>query len=844
MLLFYAITLLVSAFLLFLVQPLVGKMLLPYMGGTPIVWNTCMVFFQAMLLGGYLYSHLSTKWLGVRKQAYIHLGLLILTVLALATVAVAYRQPIAINKDLTPQGKEIPIFGMFLVLLLAVGLPFFTVATSAPLLQKWFANTGHPAAKDPYFLYGASNLGSVLALFAYPILLEPNFRLATQSWVWSAGFVCLAFLIGGCARLLWKSPSIAPVSAKEIARPVSSLNSSTSVSRSLPPKQPAFQKSQPAPQTPPDAPVAWMRKLRWLMLAFVPSSLMLGVTTYLATDIASLPLLWIVPLGIYLFTFIVAFSRLPNWFYTTLALITPVLVLLLIFIMGAGWMIMKDQRIIFAIHLLAFLAVALNCHCALARSRPAASHLTEFYLIMSLGGVLGGLFNALVAPLIFNDVYEYKVAIGLACLMLPTLTEMKSPAQPWQVSNAYRKLKLVSVGVTIGLAIEVAILIATLVGYERLTWWALYLALLLDALFLIPLVLAYVWFQLKNTSVERYYRGVLDFVIPGLIFLFALFLTLQRSGSDLPYWQRPIPILSEWISRECIGVEGERMFEPDKILAIIVFGIPALVCYLFVERPWRFALCVGAIQLAVIIGQYRGGQIYQGRSFFGVLRVTEEEEPRYIRDSLIRKLYHGTTLHGEEQILPPTDKPLPISYYEKSGPIGDIFREFPKPREGANLAFIGLGTGTLTAYAEPGQHVTIFEIDPLVKRLATGKVYNTETRQLENMFSFFNRCPADKQIVLGDARLMLERQQEQYDMIVVDAFSSDSIPIHLLTQQSIQLYLRKLKEPNGLIVLHISNRYLDLEPIVERLVEDAHLEARVFNDSPDARIQKAGSHWV
>jgi spermidine synthase len=194
--------------------------------------------------------------------------------------------------------------------------------------------------------------------------------------------------------------------------------------------------------------------------------------------------------------------------------------------------------------------------------------------------------------------------------------------------------------------------------------------------------------------------------------------------------------------------------------------------------------------------------------------------------------------------LPPTDKPLPISYYEASGPIGDIFREFPKPREGANLAFIGLGTGTLTAYAEKGQHVTIFEIDPLVKRLDTEKLRNSESKQYELMFSFYDRCEAEKRIVLGDARLKLEEQDEQYDMIVVDAFSSDSIPIHLLTQQSIQLYLRKLKDPNGLLVLHISNRYLKLEPIVARLTDDAHLEARVFSDSVDPHRQKAGSHWV
>src|SRR5713226_8243955 len=250
---------------------MVGKLMLPLMGGTPLVWNTCMVFFQAMLLGGYLYSHATTTYLDTRRQTLVHGGLMLVTVLAMGTVALVAGKPISVSTSLSPQGSAFPAPGMLLVLFLAVGLPFFTVATSAPLLQKWFANTGHPAAKDPYFLYGASNLGSVLALIAYPVLLEPQMRVATQSWTWAIGFLALFALTAGCAMLVWRSAPAVRF-GETVFEPKKAL-------------------AAPSP--------GWLRRLRWLLLAFVPSSLMLGVTTYIATDIASFPLLWIIPLSLY-----------------------------------------------------------------------------------------------------------------------------------------------------------------------------------------------------------------------------------------------------------------------------------------------------------------------------------------------------------------------------------------------------------------------------------------------------------------------------------------------------------------------------------------------------------------
>jgi len=723
----YALTLFVSAFLLFLVQPIVGKMLLPTLGGTPLAWNTCMVFFQILLLGGYLYSHVTTKRFGVARQSRLHLVLLGIMLFALALVAVIYKQPVAIDKDLSPQGQDLPIFGILLVLFLAVGVPFFTIATSAPLLQRWFAESGHSAAKDPYFLYAASNIGSVLALVVYPLFIEPGLRLATQSWLWAGGCGVLAVLIGLCAIQLPKTSAVAlPVKIEH----------------------------QPSGHT--------LQRLRWLGLAAVPSSLMLGVTTYLVTDIASIPLLWLMPLGLYLISFIIAFLRLPKWILWVFTLTMPLAVLFLFFVKHADTT--SSMSTLFLIHLGVFGSVALTCHSVLAKSRPSTSRLTEFYLIMSIGGVLGGLMNTLVAPLIFNDVYEYEIALIAACLLLPAI------------------------------------------GKARAT----------------PLAIS------------------LDIAFPLFVFMLTLFLTHQRQVEvDQPRWwermQYVLMPIAEWLTKilnRAFSFKLGSTFPLDVRAAVLfewlMYGLPLLISLLALHRPWRFGLAVAGVLIAAHIAHHRE-HVTKFRSQFGVLSLRRDVGDDYA----LHTLSHGTTTHGEQLIKPESLEPR--TYYHIDGPIGDVFlREFSDGRKRKNMAFVGLGTGTLAAYTGPGQQFKYFEIDPVVKRIATDERY----------FTYYLRSKAEKEVVLGDARIQIERLKDvKYDLIIVDAFSSDAIPVHLLTREAIQLYLNRLTS-DGAILLHISNRHLDLAPVVARHALDLDLQAWHVDDRGTDDDERYGSEWV
>ncbi len=516
MLLVFALTLFCSATLLFMVEPMIGKMILPLLGGTPAVWNTCMVFFQAVLLLGYAYAHVSTSWLGPRKQAALHLLLLALPFVFL---------PLAVNRDLI-KGGENPIVGLLLLLSLTVGLPMFVVSASAPLLQKWFASTSHPAANDPYFLYGASNFGSMLALVAYPAVVEPYLRLGQQSIDWSFGYGILTALTVLCAVFLWRSPPNVERSADSLSGgrqpPEYSQTQGADAPRSgrstliRPSKQDirrggkrsqpksaietaprsatqittqAASHSQPALETALahtlTGAVTWLRVLRWIALALVPSSLMLGATTYITTDIAAIPLLWVAPLALYLLSFIIVFSHVPAWLQWLLLTVSAVvigtvlsvllwdmnllasrmvlrLLVRTLIVVGAGggvylawwgWknrngdtlhraMVLVMPLLVLAnlffiiselksphnwiawsllIHLATLFVVSMACHGELAHDRPAAKYLTGYFLWMSVGGVLGGLFNALLAPLIFSGIAEYELAMLLACFLAPPL---------------------------------------------------------------------------------------------------------------------------------------------------------------------------------------------------------------------------------------------------------------------------------------------------------------------------------------------------------------------------------------------------------------------------------------
>jgi hypothetical protein len=409
--LLFASTLFLSASLLFSVQPLIGKLLLPKFGGAPAVWNTCMVFFQATLLAGYGYSHLLTRRLNLRRQALSQGALLLLPLLVL---------PILVPPKWAPPPDSDPILPLLGLLLVSVGLPFFAVSTMSPLLQRWFASSGYHAAGDPYFLNSAGNTGSMLALLSYPILIEPNFALRPQAWLWTAGYLVLVVLTVACAAVLWREGH------REAAHaPLTRRGGSV-----------------PAPARNPAVPGGVWTRVLWIMLAFVPSSLMLGVTTYLTTDIAPVPFMWIIPLTLYLLSFILVFANMPSWIHRVAVWLLPVTVIYLATIMRD--ISVEMSRMIVA-HLLTFFLAAMVCHGELARLRPPAEHLTEFYWWMSVGGVLGGLFNALAAPFVFTSVLEYPLVLVFALVLLPGL--FPNPSTPWR-----RRLNRAAPWVLAGLA--------------------------------------------------------------------------------------------------------------------------------------------------------------------------------------------------------------------------------------------------------------------------------------------------------------------------------------------------------------------------------------------------------
>lgn len=727
----FSLTLFFSAALLFLVQPMVGKILLPMAGGTPGVWNTCMVFFQAALLAAYAYAHQTTMMRGPRRWAGTHVSLLLIPLMALAATTLLKGQPIYAYTSLAPQGQEYPFFNIIALLAALIGIPFFFLATTAPLVQRWFADTDDPAAKDPYFLYAASNLGSFVGLILYPVLVERYLTLKQQGFLWAVGFMIWAGLIWLCANALKNArtgitlPKIVPI----------------------------------------EKPITWLQRFRWVVLAAVPSSLMLSITTYATTDLAPIPLFLIVPLGIYLLTFVFAFGVKANWIFRTSALLFPMLLLVIVFLRATG----LESNLITAVyeskyvgkswgqeifwhvgyHVLVFTIVALGCHLELARSRPAASKLTEFYLWVSLGGVIGGLFNALLAPMLFVEHTEYIAGLLAACFLVPAGGAMSEDRPQW--------------------------------------------------------------------------RLVLDIVIPIVLGL-ACFAALSYFDAASKFW--PLSRLREWLN------DNDKMVWFERLKTIFCFGIPALICFAFVERPLRFGLGTLAIFVAATAAKEADDPpIYAGRSFFGTLAVTEYADV----NEIYHKLVHGTTVHGLQQMKPASHEPL--TYYHKSGPVGDIFRATPAGHSGRPLGFVGLGTGSLTAYGQPGQQVTIFEIDPLVKRIAENPKYFTYVTNARDR-------GVKLDIVMGDARLRLDEVPGgTLAVLAVDAFSSDSIPVHLLTKEAVQMYFRKLA-PDGVLALHVSNRYLALDKVVARIAQELNIPAFQWKDQDVNASGKYRSDWI
>ena len=667
----YTAAVFVSAFLIFLVQPMFGKMVLPLLGGSPAVWNTCMLFFQVALLAGYLYAHLSSRWLEPRPQWILHLALLGVALLSL---------PLSLG-GAAPTADDAPVAWLLRVMLGAVGIPFVILAGTGPMLQRWFARSRHPDAARPYHLYAASNLGSMLALLAYPLLLEPRLRLAAQSRGWLMGFLVLGALIAACGAWGWARRGEAPATVVDEREPFDEAAGAVEDDRAL---------------------GVWER-VAWVLRAFVPSSLLLGVTTYISTDLTPAPLLWVLPLALYLLCFTLVFARRPPIPHSWMVVSQPAVVAALVIVLNRTEHI-AQPAVSIPLHLLGLFITAMVAHGELARRRPPARHLTEFYLWLAVGGALGGVFNVLVAPVIFAQLWEYPIMLVAACLARPW------PSWPPPLRQSlYAMLRAVAFGAML------AMLSTPSMVDEMSTW--LYAAVAILTIYLLRVTL------------------------------------------------RTQPL---WLAL-CIGIAVGARY-------VAVTEDPRL---LFVDR-----------------------------SFYGQYRVNTSPG--------VHVLQHGSTLHGA-QIRDPDRRREPLTYYLRNGPVGDIFTSFPDPAAARRVAVVGLGTGTTAVYASAGEEWTYYELDPGIERLARDTAY----------FTYLADSPARTRVVLGDARLSLEREEGRlYDLILLDAFSSDAIPVHLLTREAFAIYL-SLLAPGGRIAVHVSNRYLDLEPVVAAAAREHGLVTRM-----------------
>jgi len=697
--LLFAPTIFLSAWLLFLVQPMFGRMALPLLGGVPSVWNTAMVFFQAVLLLGYLYAHLITRFLPYRYQLGLHL-----LVMAVALFVL----PVAIGDAWQSPPADMPAGWLLALLAVNIGLPFFAISANAPLLQRWFARTNHPDAHDPYFLYGASNLGSMIALLGYPLVLEQVLAVEAQSWLWTAGYMLLTVMIA--------------IAGYSVFRTDHGLQRMAETERA----------AVDAGET-----ITWGQRAHWIVLAMVPSGLLISVTTHITADIAAAPLLWVIPLALFLLTFVFVFARRERIKHRWMLIAQgPLLVLA---ILGSFLSINNTEWWELGLVLAAFFVTAMVCHGELARKRPGATRLTEFYLWMSFGGILGGAFTALLAPAIFDKVFEYPILLIVAAFLRPGA--MRQAGQPRES------------------------IVSRLFG-----------ARFFDVLFPAAAITLIFAMEPAFPDVSRTEQIMLNVVVVALIF--ALFTSVGR----------PVRFGFTMIALGLLSHDANRWFSTYTELA-------------------------------------------KERSFFGVYTVART------RDQKWTIFKHGATQHGA-QSTDPVARYARSTYYHGITGVGRVFatiqaRALPVQRVGG----VGLGVGEIACYRKEGQAWTFFEIDPKVVRIA----------QDRRLFQYLSFCAPGARIVVGDGRLTLKKEAAgKFDVLVLDAFSSAAVPAHLLTRQAFELYKSRVSD-QGVILLHISNRHLDLEPVVANAVKATGLTARILKSpkpkGPLSRFRSAAV-WV
>ena len=660
----FAITIFISAFLLFQVQPIIARYILPWFGGSPAVWSTCMLFFQVGLLVGYSYAHVISKYLATKKQVIVHFILLGLSLLLL---------PITPSEALKPDDVDSPAMDIILLLFSTVGIPYILVSSTGPLLQQWFGKK-YPD-KSPYRLYSLSNLGSLLALLTYPFIVEPNLGLNTQTILWSIGYVVFILTCGWAGITLYKS--------------VSNLS-------------PTLKKAESTE----GQKMSWFDPLLWIAFSACGSILLLAATNFICQDVAVIPFFWILPLSLYLITFIIAFDS-PRWYMRWFWIPALVLIIPKIFGMLEGHYILDDAELMeqIIIYLGGMFLAVMVCHGEMVRLKPPTKHLTFFYLMVSLGGAIGGGFVTFIAPEIFSDFWEWPIGLVLA-LLLAGVSFVRKPG------------------------FDIPTFISSKLSEPKFSAWVIS-----PACIVIVLVGGSVYFGLKIT-------------------------------------------------------EFQESFSEDVLAS--------------------------------------------NRNFYGVIRVIESSKGK---SSHRYKMYHGQINHGI-QFQDQKKMRRPTTYYAKHSGIGLAIRRHPKRlnHQGLHLGVIGLGSGTIGTYLKPKDKFVFYEIDPDVERIA------------RQYFTYLNDGGERIEVVLGDGRISMERELKEqgsrkFDILAIDAFSGDAIPIHLLTREAFELYFQHLNS-DGVLAVHISNRYVELEPLIYNMAKEFNTETVLVKKGKNRSRGIKGSTWA
>ena len=719
LLILYSATVFLSAFLIFLVQPMIGKMILPLVGGAPAAWNSCLLFFQTLMLAGYSYAHFSIRRLGLYRQALTHL---LLMLVALILLPISFDRTLSVPED--------PSLWLIIRLFESAGMPFFVLAAISPMLQLWFSRTGHARADNPYFLFAASNLGSFAALLLYPVFVEPVFNLEIQARIWAGCFVLLLLLLIACRLKVQAKNTTTNAVETKTASPDKAIQSDSSI------------------------------RFKWLVAALFPSALLLAVTQFITSDIAPIPLLWVIPLAIYLVTYVMAFSEM-----NLSAAKIESLFLVAILVFPAGYFnLQANLWVAVPLHLFILFAISLYCHSYLAKNRPEISELTGFYAIISLGGVIGSLLITFAAPAFFSNDSEYPLLIIMVCYLNRRFSLYRQ-------QNGQQSEREESLALTIIMGCYVAAVFSAIgtINFAR--------------------------FLQQNVHSMGFDPSI------GYLHEIILFLVARHAAVNACFLI-------------CAAV----------LPLFILKKMPQINLALF---------CLISIGLMAI--WHTGNtqvKLYSSRNFFSIKKVTISATDNTI------VLVHGSTMHGTQSLLP--EKQFePLAYFHKNGPIGSIFALDVTKKPDFKAAILGLGIGSLLAYAQPGQEFSFYEIDPDVIKIAQNPDY------FSYLTAYKDRC----RVICGDGRRAIEQSPTGYfDIIFVDAFSSDSIPVHLVTREALQVYFDRL-QPDGAIVLNATNRYIDLKHVLAALARHGnyfalHALDNVFDKNDPANFGRNVSEYV